>query len=320
MGSWSATSDNIPGIPGIGPKTASKLLKLYGSMEGILANTDKLKGKQKEKVETFAEQGRLSKKLATIDVNVPIEFDASKFIIDPPNREALGMIFKELEFRTLANQILGADNTPATDAPAAAARGPVQGSLFGGATTAPAKSTTGVSKSKNSGPVAHSVADKNIDNVDHNYHLVDTPAKRADLIKKLAAVDVFAFDTETTGIDPNEAELVGMSFAVNAHEGYYIPFSENEVEVKKILEEFRAVFENEKISKVAQNIKYDAIMLKWYGIAVKGKYLDTMIAHYLLEPELRHNMNYLSETILGYQPVSIEKLIGKRCRRDLPVV
>ncbi len=317
LGLQGDASDNIPGIPGIGPKTASKLLKLYGSMEGILANTDKLKGKQKEKVETFAEQGRLSKKLATIDVNVPIEFDASKFIIDPPNREALGMIFKELEFRTLANQILGADNTPATDAPAAAARGPVQGSLFGGATTAPAKSTTGVSKSKNSGPVAHSVADKNIDNVDHNYHLVDTPAKRADLIKKLAAVDVFAFDTETTGIDPNEAELVGMSFAVNAHEGYYIPFSENEVEVKKILEEFRAVFENEKISKVAQNIKYDAIMLKWYGIAVKGKYLDTMIAHYLLEPELRHNMNYLSETILGYQPVSIEKLIGKKGKNQL---
>ena len=316
LGLQGDASDNIPGIPGIGPKTASKLLKLYGSMEGILENTDKLKGKQKEKVETFAEQGRMSKTLATIDINVHIQFDADKFIIDPPNKEALGAIFKDLEFRTLATQILGADDTADAGAPEAT-RGPVQGSLFGGATTSPAKSAAAVSKPKHTGPAAHSVADKNLDNVDHSYHLVDTPEKRADLIKKLAAVDKFAFDTETTGIDPNEAELVGMSFAVTAHEGYYIPFSEDQEEVKKILEEFRAVFENEKISKIAQNIKYDAIMMKWYGIDVRGKYLDTMIAHYLLEPELRHNMNYMSETILGYQPVPIEKLIGKKGKNQL---
>ena len=318
LGLQGDASDNIPGIPGIGPKTASKLLKLYGSLEGILENTDKLKGKQKEKVETFAEQGRLSKTLATIDINVPIQFDTDKFIIDPPNKEALGAIFKDLEFRTLANQILGTDNAVEPDNnPGTPARGPVQGSLFGGATSSPAKSAAAVSKPRHTGPAAHSVADKNLDNVDHSYHLVDTPEKRADLIKKLAAVDKFAFDTETTGIDPNEAELVGMSFAVTAHEGYYVPFSEDQEEVKKILEEFRAVFENEKISKIAQNIKYDAIMMKWYGIEVRGKYLDTMIAHYLLEPELRHNMNYMSETILGYQPVSIEKLIGKKGKNQL---
>ena len=145
LGLQGDASDNIPGIPGIGPKTASKLLKLYGSVEGILENTDKLKGKQKEKVETFAEQGRLSKTLATIDINVPIKFDAKSFIIDPPNKEALGAVFKELEFRTLANQILGADNPAASDTPATPTRGPVQGSLFGGATSTPAKSAAAVS-------------------------------------------------------------------------------------------------------------------------------------------------------------------------------
>jgi len=317
LGLQGDSADNIPGIPGIGPKTAAKLLKAYDSLEGILENTDKLKGKQKEKVIEFAEQGRISKVLATIDLNVPIQFDAKSFIIDPPNQEALGNIFKDLEFRTLANQILGGVEEGVTEKSNAARSGEVvQGSLFGSSAVS-SKGISGVARPASKGPAAHSVADKNVHNVDHTYHLTDTLELRAALIQKLSAEEYFAFDTETTGIDPNEAELVGMSFSIKVHEAYYIPFSEDQDEVKSILEEFRAVFENEKIAKIAQNMKYDAIILKWHGIEVKGKYLDTMIAHYLLEPELRHNMNYLSETILGYEPISITKLIGKKGKNQL---
>ena len=235
------------------------MLKLYGSLEGILENTDKLKGKQKEKVEQFADQGRLSKTLATIDVNVPIKFDAKKFIIDPPNKEALGAVFKELEFRTLANQILGSSEAaPSVSAAASTGGTAVQGSLFGNAVAAsPASNKRG----QKAAPAAHALADKNVSNVEHKYHLVDDAKKRAALIKKLNAAKHVAFDTETTGIDPNEAELVGMSFAIKAHEAYYIPFTEDQDEVKSILEEFKPVFENEAISKIAQNIKYDACLL-----------------------------------------------------------
>ena len=291
--------DNIPGIPGIGPKTAAKLLHQFGSMEEILKNTDQLKGKQREKVETFAEQGLLSKKLARIDINAPIKFDAKSFQIDPLDKEELGNIFKELEFRTLASQIL--DATPQKPG--------TQGSLFPGQSS-PAPPPNGKSNVK-------AIADNNIKNTKHAYHLVDTKEKRADLIKLLAKQKVFCFDSETTGIDPNEAELVGLSFAVKAHEAYYVPTPEDQKETQAILEEFREVFGNEKIDKIAQNIKYDSILLKWYGIEVKGKFLDTMIAHYLLEPELRHNMNYLSETYLKYEPISIESLIGKKGKKQL---
>ena len=313
LGLQGDASDNIPGVPGVGPKTASKLLKLYGSLEGILENTDKLKGKQKEKMIEFADQGRLSKTLATIDINVPIQFDAKKFIIDPPNKEALSAVFKDLEFRTLANQILGQDTPSQAPAASSSDGSGVQGSLFGGVT----KAKSAVSKPISKGLAAHSIADKSVDNVEHDYQLVDTETGYQDLAKKLSAVKQFAFDTETTGIDPNEAELVGMSFSVKAHEAFYVPCPADQEETKKILEFFRAVFEDDKIEKIAQNIKYDAIILKWYGVEVQGKYLDTMIAHYLLEPELRHNMNYLSETMLGYQPISIEKLIGKKGKNQL---
>ena len=308
--------DNIPGVPGVGPKTASKLLKQFDTLEGILSNTDQLKGKQKEKLETFADQGRLSYTLATIETEVPIQFDATKFQIDPLNKDALSEVFKELEFRTLASQILefnqgGTSSTAAT----------VQGSLF--PTQAAGKGANAKATPKG-GIAAHSVAEFNFENTKQDYQLVDTPAKRAKLIKALAKEKVICFDTETTGIDPNEAELVGLAFAKKEGEAFYIPFSDKEKEVKAILEEFRPIFENEKIAKVAQNLKYDAIILKWYGIELKGKFLDTMIAHYLLEPELRHNMNYLAETYLKYQPISIETLIGKKGKnqlnmRDVPV-
>ena len=294
--------DNIPGIPGIGAKTAVKLLAQFDSMEGLLANTDKLKGKQKEKVEQFAEQGRLSKQLATIDLNVPIQFDAARYIIEPFDKDRLAKVFKELEFRTLAASILG--ETPAPQAGQ-------QGTLFGGTPTG----ATAVSRK--AAPAAHSVAEKNIENTEHDYQLVDTPEKRKTLIDLLKKQASFCFDTETTSIDANSAELVGIAFSVKSEAAFYVPIPANETEAKAIVEEFKAVLEDEKIEKVGQNLKYDCIVLKWYGIEVAGAFFDTMLAHYLIEPELRHNMDYLAETYLKYQPVSITTLIGKKGKNQM---
>ncbi len=288
--------DNIPGIPGIGAKTAVKLLAQFGSMEGILANTDQLKGKQKEKVIEFSEQGLLSKQLATIRLDVPITFDADRYIIDPINREVLTELFKELEFRTLAQQILGASE-------------PKQQSLFGDADT-PSKSVTAPKK-------AYAVAAKNIENVDHDYVLVETDKQVSDLVKRLSAVDELSFDTETTGIDATQASLVGLAFAIKPHEAYYLPVSDDYDEAKKQIAPFKAVLENPDIKKIGQNIKYDILMLKWYDIQVAGSYFDTMIAHYLCEPDLRHKLDYLSEAYLSYKMVPIEQLIGKRGKNQL---
>ena len=304
--------DNIPGIPGIGAKTAVKLLKQFGSLEGLLENTDKLKGKQKEKVIEFAEQGLLSKRLATIDVNVPIQFNAAHYEVEAPDKEVLAEIFKDLEFRSLAASVLGEPQQK----PAESKTG--QGDLFAGM---PAPAFLG---EKKGGPAAHSVADSNINNTEHTYELIDTAEGRKALIDLLSDVKSFTFDTETTGIDANEAELVGISFAVRPGHAYYVPVPADQDEAKAIVAEFKGVFENENIEKVGQNLKYDALMLKWYGVEVKGKYIDTMIMHYLLEPELRHNMDYLAETYLKYQPVPITSLIGKKGKnqltmRDIPV-
>jgi len=288
--------DNIPGIPGIGAKTAVKLLAKFGSMEGILENTDQLKGKQKEKVIEYAKQGLLSKQLATIRLDVPITFNAETYIIDPVNREALTEVFKELEFRTLAQQILGSSE-------------PKQQSLFGDADT-PAKGVTVPKK-------VYAVAAKNITNVDHNYELVETEAQVSDLVKKLSAVDEMSFDTETTGIDATQASLVGLAFAITPHEAYYVPVSEHHEEAIKQVAPFKKVLENPNIKKIGQNIKYDILMLKWYDIQVAGSYFDTMIAHYLCEPDLRHKLDYLSEAYLSYKMVPIEKLIGKRGKNQL---
>lgn len=302
--------DNIPGIPGIGAKTAVKLLKEFGSVEGLLENTDKLKGKQKEKVEEFADQGRLSKILATIKLDCPIQFDADTYVVDPINKPALSEIFKELEFRRLAAQILGEvqQNKPEPG---------TQQSLFGGSSITPAKSAAP--------PIpTHSVAEHNIENTEHNYKLVDSKEERTTLIKLLSKQESFCFDTETTGIDANQAELVGIAFSIKPKEGFYVPIPADQKEAQAIVDEFKPVLENDKILKIGQNIKYDALILKWYDVTVKGKYFDTMLAHYLLEPELRHNMDYLAETYLKYQPVSITTLIGKKGKnqlsmRDIPV-
>lgn len=299
--------DNIPGIPGIGPKTATKLLKQFDTVEGLLDNVESLKGKQKENVTKFAEQGRLSKQLATIDINAPISFNADLYKLDPPDKEKLAEVFKELEFRTLANQILG---TGAGDAQKA-----TQGSLFGKAEMSAAVAAPAMP--------SHSIATKNIENTEHSYHLVDTLDGAKDLAKKLAATKLFCFDTETTSVDANQADLVGIAFSIKPGEAFYVPVPEDRVEAYKIVDIFKPVLEDENISKIAQNIKYDAIVMKWYDVEVKGIYQDTMIAHYLLEPELRHNMDYLAETYLKYKPVSITTLIGKGknqlSMRDIPI-
>jgi len=303
--------DNIPGIPGIGAKTAIKLLDKFDSLEGLLANTDQLKGKQKEKVETFAEQGILSKQLATIDIDVPIDFNADDYIIESYDREKLSELFKELEFRNLATSILGEASGKAQ---------PRQGSLFGDTTASTVATRKDFTKEA---PAAHSVAENNIHSVEHTYHLVDTVDKRAALIKTLSKEKSVCFDTETTSINANEAELVGISFAIKSKEAWYVPIPADQEEAKKIVHEFNPIFKNESIEKIGQNIKYDIIVMKWYDVEVKGALFDTMIAHYLIEPDLRHNMNYMAETYLKYEPISIETLIGKGKKqlsmRDIPV-
>ena len=305
--------DNIPGIPGIGAKTAVKLLKQFGSMENLLKNTDQLKGKQKENVEKFAEQGLLSKRLATIKLDVPIQFDAEKYIVEDINREALTELFQELEFRSLSKSILGANDSNGnqhTDNKTA------QTDLFGNPVASKGKKTVSAPE--------FSIVKNNIENVEHNYHLIDTPELRADLIQKLSKQKSLCFDTETTSIDANQAELVGIAFSYKKNEAYYVPVPDNEADAKAIMAEFKPILEDENIEKVGQNLKYDIIVLKWYDVEVKGRFYDTMLAHYLIEPEKRHNMNYLAESYLGYAPVSIESLIGKKGKnqltmRDVPV-
>lgn len=221
LGLMGDSVDNIPGIPGIGGKTAAKLLEQYDTVENLIANVDKLKGKQKEQVEKFAEQGLLSKKLALIDTNVPIDYDDLSFEMSAPDKDKLATLFKELEFRSLAKQILGEEETEITTPKS---KNPQQGSLF---------AETEMETPHASAPPAHSVADKNIQNTPHEYHLVDTPEKRAELIAMLLQQESFCFDSETTNIDPNQAELVGMSFSVKAHEAYYVPVPEDQIEARQ---------------------------------------------------------------------------------------
>lgn len=290
--------DNIPGIPGVGPKTAVKLLKEYGDIEGIIANVDQLKGKLQERVREFGDQARLSKELATININSPIQFDEKTYRLDPFNREALSEVFKELEFRSLSNQILGGN---------AGAEG-TQAVLFGDPI---------VASSIDDKIQAHDVAEHTIDSVEHDYQLVDTPEKLAELVKALSSEEKICFDTETTGLDALDAELVGIAFSCKAHHGWYVPVPADEAEAQNIIDALKPIFEDEKKTFIAQNIKYDYQILRRYDVEIKGRWEDTMILHYLVEPELRHNMDYLAETYLKYKPVSITELIGKKGKNQL---
>ena len=304
LGLWGDAVDNIPGIPGIGEKTAKLLIQKYGSVENLIANAEDLKGKQKENVINFAEQGLLSKKLATIILDVPVEYSFDDLTLDEPDEQKITELFAELEFRNLAKRVLGKE---IQITPTAQVGG--QMDLFGGGE----QTSTAIVESEPEAPMEL----KDITNTKHNYILVDTPQKRADLISKLEKQKSFCFDTETTGLNPFEAELVGMSFSYQPTEGYYIPFSENQEEATTILKEFKSIFENPAIEKIGQNIKYDINVLHKYGVRIKGKLFDTMIAHFLLEPDMRHNMDLLSEAYLGYKPVSIETLIGKKGKNQL---
>jgi DNA polymerase-1 len=290
--------DNIPGIPGIGPKTAAKLLKTYGSLENLLASTQELKGKQKEKVEENRDLAILSKALARIKVDVPIQFDAKNYELEAFDRDWLSEIFKELEFRALATSILGQkEETPMAGQ---------QGSLF----------ATEAAPSPDTGLTQHDLANHNLANTEHDYYLAASVAEQEALLKKLLAADKVCFDTETTSVNANEAELVGMSFAVKTGEAWYVPVPANQVEAQSIVDRFRPFFEASHITKIGQNLKYDMLVLRWYGVEVAGPLQDTMVIHYLLEPERRHNMDYLAETILKYKPVSITELIGKKGKQQ----
>lgn len=293
--------DNIPGVPGIGPKTAVKLLKQFGTLEGILAGTDQLKGKQRENLETYAEQARLSYRLATIDLNVPIQFDAERYILEPFDKPKLEELFIELEFRSLAHQILGqADVAPTAQ----------QGDLFATYSTA---STAEISETKKK----YSVASTDISTLEHDYQLIDTPEARAELVDQLSKQPMFSFDTETTNIDANLAELVGLVFSYKEGIAYYVPIPEDQAVAKAICSEFKGVLEDSKIELVGQNIKYDALIMKWYDVELDGKFFDTMIAHYLCEPDLRHKLDYLATAYLDYKMVPITDLIGKAGKNQL---
>jgi DNA polymerase-1 len=282
--------DNIPGIPGIGPKTAQKLLASYGSLEGLLENVDKLKGKQKEKVIEFAEQGKMSKVLATINTEVPVEVNFDDCVLVEPDKPFLGKLFQELEFRRLTAQMLGEPENNDQQL----------GGLFGGA--APASKVEKKSTEK---------LFKDIESSEHEYIKVDDLEEMKSLASKLQNQKIICFDTETTSINANDAELVGIAFSYEKSKAFYVPVPSDSTEATRIVDIFRSVLEDPSIAKTAHNYKYDAIVMKRHGVEIQGAIRDTLIAHYLLNPDLRHKMDYLAETILNYKPVPIETLIGK---------
>ncbi len=277
LGLWGDAVDNIPGIPGIGEKTSKILVKQYGSVENIIANAQELKGKMRENVEAYAAQGMVSKKLATIILDVPVEFDAHALELGEPNREMLEPLFAELEFRTLGKRVFG-DNFALGDANGGMSQ---QTDLFGNAVCEPESASTIFVAPP---ALFEQASAKTIEDVPHDYKLIDTPALRQELINLLLQQESISFDTETTGTDANLAELVGLSFCIEVGAGYYIPLPADREIAQTILDEFRAVLENEHIAKVGQNIKYDILILKWYGVNIKGRLFDTMIAHYLIDP------------------------------------
>ena len=303
--------DNIPGIPGVGEKTAQKLLEEFESLENLLENTDLLKGKLQENLINFREQGILSKHLARILCEVPIEYEEEKLKATPPNRALLEPLLDELEFRTLRKRILGEESPAATPEPKMAPKKDSNQMDMFSVSSAP--QTT-----QNQGSIEESVSEPTnfsfniLQNTKHQYHLIQGEAAIKSLIGFLARQSSFCFDTETTSLSVVEAELVGMSFAYRKAEAFYVPFPENKEECQKQVDLFKEIFANEAIQKVAQNIKYDMSVLANYGLEIKGDIYDTMLAHYLIEPEKRHNMDAMAMSYLNYEPMSIESLIGKK--------
>lgn len=307
LGLWGDSVDNIPGIPGIGEKTAKKLIAEYGSVEGIIEHSHELKGKQKENVENFAQQGLLSKKLATILLDVPIELDEKALVKEEANRDELQKMFAELEFKNMMKRVFG------EEAAAQVTVAGQQGDLFAQPSAdAPVQTVMDDDQEE-----VELVNLKTIGDVKHKYELVDTAEKRAKLIEDLKGVSEFCFDTETTDLNPLIARILGLAISFKAGEGFYVTFPEDKEESKAILAEFKPIFDDTSKTVIAQNIKYDMLVLANYDVDVKGKIFDTMIAHYLVAPDQKHNMDALSEKFLNYTPISITELIGKKGKNQL---
>ena len=294
LGLMGDTADNIPGCPGIGPKTAEKLISEFGSIDGIYANINKIKGKQQENLIEFEKQVRLSRELAVIIKDVPIKFNKEELIREEINREALKAIFEDLEFKTVAERLNLKEVERKTESVQ-------QGTLFGEMT-----SDEPVVKNRNT-----------FDTVPHQYYLVENEMQRASLRAELSVQEEFCFDTETTGLDTQTAELVCMSFSFRKHEAFCVTIPAKREEAQKVMDEFREIFADEKITKIGQNIKYDMLMLSNYGIEVKGRLYDTMLAHYLIQPELKHNLDFLCEIYLNYQKIETEELIGGKGKNQI---
>jgi DNA polymerase-1 len=300
--------DNIPGIPGVGEKTAVKLLKEYKTLEGVLAAGDLIKGAMGEKIRNGKELALMSKKLATIITNVPVEFHEEEFSIKAPDKDALLEIFGELQFRTLSKRLLGEEISTAAKPSSKKATVNPQMDLFGNAT--PVAENDGPNEEDNE-PLPL-IADKNIQNTSHQYLLAESEASIRTLVDTLCQADEICFDTETTNIDAHLAELVGMSFSVKSGEAFYVPCPTEKSACLQMLEPFLLLFNDDSKTWIGQNIKYDIIVMKGYGVELKGKLFDTMLAHYLIEPEGKRSMDVLSAKYLGYTPVPIESLIGKK--------
>ena len=309
LGMMGDAVDNIPGIPGVGEKTAAKLLKEYGSLENVLENAENIKGALGEKIRNGKEKAVMSKKLATIITNVPVEFHEEDFRLKEWNKAALTEVFTALEFKTMAKRILGEEIVVPTEKPKqSTAASNNQMDLFGNA----APATTAITELVETEETSYTVVDKNIHNTAHTYHLVQTNTEIDALIQKLMSSKEICFDTETTNIDANLATLVGMSFSISQGEAYYVPCSAEQVECLVLLTKFKPLFEDPAIVWIGQNIKYDLLVLKWYGLEICGNKFDTMLAHYVIEPDGKRSMDVLSAKYLGYEPVHIDALIGKK--------
>jgi DNA polymerase I len=333
LGLWGDAADNIPGIPGVGEVTAKKLVSEFGSVENLVANPEKVANeKLRQKVVEFKDQALLSKQLATIILDVPVEFSEENLKAGHPDEARLKKLFDELEFRNFGQRIFTwlSLNPFGESQQAQGIRHKAQEESHQSAvgsqqseeqiTTSPPLHIT----TKPSVPDLFSDPEtleprqyKTIENTPHTYHLADTAEKRAELVKILSSSKSFCFDTETTGIDPNSSELVGMSFAVKPFEAWYVPLPDDKAECTAVVGEFKHVLEDPSIEKIGQNMKFDISILRWYGVNVAAPLFDTMLAHYLIQPDMRHNMDLLAETYLGYSPVSIEKLIGKKGQQQL---
>ena len=326
LGMMGDASDNIPGLPGVGDKTAKKFIKQYGGLEGLLENTDQLKGKMKEKVIENAELGRLSRKLATIMTDCDVKFDAEQYELSQPDADKVQEIFDELEFRRLKDQFIKIFSGEADSDTGAAVSG----------TETAKKLVSSAEKAANAGAGQYNLfggdepaieernTRKTIKDTEHFYQSVAPGMAMNLFIKNLMKQTSVCFDTETTDLDPLQAELVGIAFSWEKTKGFYIPFPSEKEEAQKLIEALRPFFEAEEIEKIGQNLKYDIKVLAKYDVEVKGKLFDTMIAHYLINPDMRHNMDVLAETYLNYTPVSIEELIGKKGKNqksmaDVPV-